>query len=88
MPHLEEPLQEWDPGGLSSENQWNPRASEGTSGAEEGCRRDKATEFCHSPPLERPAKGSVCGQGTWQETRSDHREPRGRAVPAQDLHHP
>ena len=48
----------------------------------------KTTESRHSQPLERPAKGSVCGQGTWQERRSDHGEPRGRAGPAQDLHHP
>ena len=26
-PRLEEPPREWDPGGLSSENQWNPRES-------------------------------------------------------------
>ena len=38
----------WDRGGLSSENQWNPRESEGTSGAEEGSRRAKTTEFRHS----------------------------------------
>ena len=62
--------------------------SQGTSGAEEGSRRAKTTEFRHSGPLERPAKGSVCGQGTWQERRSDHGEPRGWAGPAQDLHHP
>ena len=78
----------WDPGGLSSENQWNPRESEGTSGAKEGSRRAKTTESRHSQSLERPAKGSVCGQGTWQERRSDHGEPRGRAGTAQDLHHP
>ena len=35
-PSLEEPPREWDLGGLSSENQWNPSESEGTSGAEEG----------------------------------------------------
>ena len=87
-PVLEEPPREWDPGGLSSENQWNPREGEGTSGPKEGSRRAKTTEFRHSQPLERPAKGGVCGQGTWQERRSDHGEPRGRAGPAQDLHHP
>ena len=56
-PRLEEPPLEWDPGGLSSENQCNPRESEGTSGAEEGSRRAKTTGFRHSQPLERPAKG-------------------------------
>ena len=85
---LEEPPQEWDLGGLSSGNQWNPREREGTLGAEEGSRRAKTTEFRHSQPLERPAKGSTSGYGTWQEGRSDHGEPRGWAGPAQDLHHP
>ena len=66
MPRLEEPPREWDPGGRSSENQWNPRESEGTSGAKKGSRRARTTEFRHSQPLERPAKGTVCGQGTWQ----------------------
>ena len=87
-PCLEDPPGEWDLGGLSSENQPNSRESEGTPGAKEGSRRAKTTEFRHSQPLERPAKGSVCGQGTWQEGRSEHGEPRGRAGPAQDLHHP
>ena len=47
--------------------------------------KPQTTEFRHSQPLERPAKGSVCGQGTWQERRSNHGEPRGRAGPAQDV---
>ena len=44
-PRLEEPPREWEPGGLSSENQWNPRESEGTLDAEEGSRKAKTTEF-------------------------------------------
>ena len=47
---------EWEPGGLSSKNQWNPREGEGTSGAKKGSRRAKTTEVCHSQPLDRPAK--------------------------------
>ena len=42
--NLEKPPQEWDTGGLSSENQWNP-IEEGIYGAEEGSKGPKATEF-------------------------------------------
>ena len=76
------------PAASPPKNQWNPRESEGTSDAKEGSRRAITTEYRHSQPLERPAKGSVCGQVTWEERSSNHVEPRGRAGPAQDLHHP
>ena len=60
---LEEPPQEWDPGGLSSENQWNPRESEGTSGAREGSRRARTTEFCHSRPWSTLPREVFVGKG-------------------------
>ena len=43
----------------------------------------KPLSFATPNPLERPAKRSVCGQGTWQERRSDHGEPlwTGRTSP-------
>ena len=60
---IEESPREWDLGGLSSKNQWNPRESEGTSGAEEGSGRAKTTEFS---PL--PTPGAPC-QGTYMWVR-------------------
>ena len=44
--NLEKPPREWDTGGLSFENQWNP-VEEGIYGAEEGSEGAKATEFNH-----------------------------------------
>ena len=46
-PNLEEPPREWDAGGLSSKNQWNP-IQEGIYGAKEGSEGAKATELCQS----------------------------------------
>ena len=74
-PCLEEPPREWDLAVSPPRNQWNFRESEGTLRAEEGSRRAKTAEFRHSEPLERPAKRSLCGQGTWQERRSNQGEP-------------
>ena len=45
--NLEKPPREWEPGGLSSKNQWNP-IEEVIYGAKEGSERAKATEFCQS----------------------------------------
>ena len=64
-PRLGEPPLEWDLGDLHSKISGILEKAR-SSGAEEGSRRAKTTEFRHSQPLERPAKGSVCGQGTWQ----------------------
>ena len=41
--NLERPLREWDPGGLSSENQW--QIKEGIYSAEGGSEGAKATGF-------------------------------------------
>ena len=42
--NLRMPPQEWDTGGLSSENQWNP-IEEGIYGAKEVSEGAEATEF-------------------------------------------
>ena len=42
--NLEKFPREWDTGGLSSENRWNP-IEEGIYGAKEGSEGAKATEF-------------------------------------------
>ena len=46
-PNLEKPPQEWDNGGVSSENRWN-LIEEGIYGAEEGFEGAKATELCQT----------------------------------------
>ena len=62
-PRLEEPPREWDPGGLSCENQWNPRESEGTSGAEEGSRRAKTKSFVTPNPWSPLPREVYVGKG-------------------------
>ena len=44
-PNFERPPREWNAGGLSSKNQWNP-IEEGIYGAEDGSAGPKATELC------------------------------------------
>ena len=62
-PNLEKPPREWDTGGLSSENQWNPM-EECIYGAGEGSEGAQVTEFNQCYSMGRPAEGSTSGY--WQ----------------------
>ena len=65
---------EWDLRGLSSENQWNPRESEGTSGAEEGSEEPKPLSFAI------PTPGAPCqGKYMWVRDMARRKERPRRA---------
>ena len=83
--NLEKPPREWDTGGLSSRNQWNP-IDEGIYGAKEGSEGPKPLRLARANPWGPPGKGSTIGfRQLGQEGWRDHGESRGWAGPTQNL---